>query len=225
MDNSEIVTQVVQLKEIAKTEKVFDILNEAAVNLHIINQHAHNMLAFYLSTAVSAEEQLRSINVQEMQMIINAVIDAGQVVTRRGPKAKFTTTKDFWLTIYNEQYFTHCISSDTQLANFGVNYVAKMNKDNLLNSISSVKKVEKTERLKQGRAAARETTAQEKALTEAAGGIWSKEKEPNQLKRKIPQDVRTFRKKKKKKFTSTSFFPRMAMNQLCCKTKCVRDKL
>ena len=71
MENPEIVSQVVQLKEIVKTTEVFDILNKAAVNLHTITQHAHNMLALYLSTAVSAEEQLRPFNLQEMQMVID----------------------------------------------------------------------------------------------------------------------------------------------------------
>ena len=71
MENPEIVSQVVQLKEIVKTTEVFDILNKAAVNLHTITQHAHNMLGLYLSSAVSAEEQLRSFNLQEMQMVID----------------------------------------------------------------------------------------------------------------------------------------------------------
>ena len=100
-----------QLKEIVKTTEVFDILNKAAVNLHTITQHAHNMLALYLSTAVSAEEQLRPFNLQEMQMVINAVIDAGLVVTRRGRPSIYTTTRDFWLHFYNNQYRPHCILS------------------------------------------------------------------------------------------------------------------
>ena len=120
-----------QLKEIVKKTEVFDILNEAAVNLH--NQHAHNMLGLFLSTAVSQGERLRTFNLHEMQMVINAVIDAGQVVTRGGPKPKYSTTKDFWLTFYNEQYCRRCLHLD--ILNVGANsveYVAKMNKSNLL---------------------------------------------------------------------------------------------
>jgi hypothetical protein len=90
---------------------------------------------------VSGEEQLRPLNIQEMQMVINAVIDAGQVVIRPGPKAIYSTTKDFWLNFYNEQYFQHCL--DLDIINVGVDsvdYVAKMNKTNLQNAISSAAK-------------------------------------------------------------------------------------
>jgi hypothetical protein len=89
---------------------------------------------------------------------------------------------------------------------------------------STARKVAKNERMKQGRANAREATAQEKQLTEAAGEIWSKEKEPNLRKRKLPQQVRTLRKKMKKS-TSTSFLARLTMIQFCCNKMFFKDKL